>query len=132
MSKQNRKVKNPDPMSNPQTMGREGMRIIRNIAFGKFNFYTEGHVFRNLDFVKALITEVDKRIMDSGIHVNAIQYAYSGSQDANVLNLLHRDKKTLEAYMLIRQTLDSIVISGGDTGFLLVLTNKLPQYKYNI
>lgn len=132
MSKQNRKVKNPDPMSNPQTMGREGMRIIRNIAFGKFNFYTEGHVFRNLDFVKALITEVDKRIMDAGIHVNAIQYAYSGSQDANVLNLLHRDKKTLEAYMLIRQTLDSIVISGGDTGFLLVLTNKLPQYKYNI
>ena len=132
MSKQNRKVKNPDPMSNPQTMGREGMRIIRNIAFGKFNFYTEGHVFRNLDFVKALITEVDKRIMDAGIHVNAIQYAYSGSQDANVLNLLHRDKKTLEAYILIRQTLDSIVISGGDTGFLLVLTNKLPQYKYNI
>lgn len=128
----NRKVKNPDPMSNPKTMGREGMRIIRNIAFGTYNIYAEGHIFRNLDFTNSVISEVDKRILDAGIHVAAIEYAYAGRQDPNVMNLLHRDKKTLEAYMLVRQTLESIVISGGDTGFLWVLANKLPQYKYNI
>lgn len=132
MVKQHKKVKNPDPMSNTTTMGREGMRIIRNIAFGSYNIYTDGHVFRNLDFVNATIREVDKRIMDSGIHIAAISCAYSGSQDPNVLNLLHRDKKTYDAYCLVKQTLTSIIVSGGDTGFLLILANKLPQYKYNI
>lgn len=134
MSKQrnNKKPKNQDPFSNTKTMGREGMKLIRNIAFGTFNMYAEGHVFRNLEFVKATIEEVNKRIMDAGIHLNAMRFAYSGSQDPNVLSLIHRDQKTYDAYVLIRQTLDSIMISNGDTGFLYVLINKLPRYKYNI
>lgn len=128
----NKKVKNPDPMSNSKTMSREGMKIIRNIAFGTFNVYTEGHVFRNLEFTQATLAEVDKRLMDAGIHLAALRYAYAMSTDPNVLSLIHRDQKTYDAYNLIRQTLDSIIISGGDTGFLYVLINKLPQYKYNI
>lgn len=128
----NKKPKNPDPMSNPKTMGREGMKIIRNIAFGTYNIYAEGHIFRNLDFVNAVIREVDKKILDYSIHINAIKYAYAGTQENTVLSLLHRDEKALEAYNLIRHTLYSIAISGGDTGFLWVLGNKLPQYKYNI
>ena len=31
--------KNPDPLSNAKMMSREGMKMIRNIAFGNFNFY---------------------------------------------------------------------------------------------
>lgn len=127
-----KKPSNPDPMSNSKTMAREGMKIIRNIAFGTYNIYNEGHIFRNLNFVNAIIMEVDKRIMDTLIHINAVQYAYPNTQDPNVLNLLHRDRRTYEAYMLIRQTMESIVITNGDTGFLNVLANKLPQYKYNI
>ena len=132
MSNKKHKSKNPDPFTNARTMGREGMRIIRDIAFGKYNIYNEGHIFRNLHFVNATIVEVDKRILDLQIHINAITFAYSGSQDPNVQNLLYRDQKSLEAYMLIRRVLSSIVVSGGDTGFLMTLANKLPAFKYNI
>lgn len=128
----NKKSKTSDPMTNPKTMGREGMKIIRNIAFGTYNIYNDGHIFRNLDFVKATLVEVDKQIMDHAIHVAAIKYAYSGNQDSNVLSLLHRDERAYEAYCLIRRTLESIIVTGGDTGFLWVLANKLPVYKYNI
>lgn len=129
--KQLKKVKNPDPMSNGRMMAREGMRLIRNIAFGNFNFYTDGQIFRNLEFVNLLIREIDKRLMEASIHVSAIEYAYANSSDPNVLLLLHNDKRTYEAYTLIRKQLTSIALTG-DTGFLLVLVSKLPQYKYNI
>ena len=132
MAKHNKKVKNPDPMSNTKTMGREGMRIIKDIAFSKYDIYANGHIFRNLDFVNATLVEVDKRILEAGIHVNAILYAYPGTQDPSVLSVLHRDQKTYDAYALIRRVLASIIASGGDTGFLLVLASKLPEYKYNI
>lgn len=131
MAKNNKKTKNPDPMSNTKTMGREGMKIIRNIAHGTYNIYADGHVFRNPNFVKAIIVEVDKRLMEHAIHVRAIEFAYANTQDGNVLDLLHRDRKAYEAYAIIRQTLESILATG-DTGFLYVLSNKLPQYKYNI
>lgn len=121
-----------DPMANTKTMGKEGMKIIRNIAFGTYNIYEEGHIFRNLDFVKAILFEVNKRLTDCCIHITAMEYAYSNSQDNNVLSLLHRDKKSYDAYMLIKQTLESIIITGGDTGFLWVLANKLPPYRFNI
>lgn len=127
-----KRPKNPDPMSNSKTMGIEGMKIIRSIAHGNYNIYTEGQIFRNLDFVKAVLYEVDKRLLDHSIHVAAIEYTYANTEDTNVLSLLHRDRKSCEAYRIIRQALESILITGGDTGFLLVLANKLPQYKFNI
>lgn len=128
----NKKPKNPDPMSNSRTMGREGMKIIRNIAFGTYNIYTEGQIFRNLDFVNATIREVDKKILEASIHAAAIEYAYANSSDPNVLQLLQNDRRTREAYLLVRQQLVAIVNTYGDTGFLWVLANKLPAYKYNI
>ena len=42
------KYSNPDPMSNVRDMGRYGIRVIRDIAKGKFNFYNEGHIFISL------------------------------------------------------------------------------------
>lgn len=125
------KNKQPNPLTNPNIGAREGMKMIRNIAFGKFNIYSEGQVFRNKDFVYAIIGEVDKRLTEVGIHIAAIQYAYAGSNDSKVLSVLHRDKKTYDAFMLIRRTMESIY-NTGDTGYLWVLASKLPQYKYNI
>ena len=130
MGKNNKHQKNP--MSNPGSMGREGMRIMRDIAHGKYNIYAEGHVFRNMEFVKAIIAEVNKRIVDLNIHITAIRIAYAGSTDSNVINLLYRDTRTLEAYNIISETMLSIYNSNGDVGFLLRLANQLPRYKYNI
>ena len=132
MGKNKNKNQRRDPMTNTKTMGREGMRIMRDIAFGNYNIFNEGHVFRNLDFVRSTLTEVDKRILDLQIHINAIMYAYANSTDPAVSNLLYRDQRSLEGYNLMRSVLCSIIASGGDTGFLMVLANKLPAYKYNI
>lgn len=123
--------KNVDPLSNAKIMSREGMKIIRNIAFGNFNFYNEGHVFRNPDFVSNTILEVDKRILDASIHLTALSYAYPGTQEPSVLSLIHRDTKTYEGYMLVRQVLEGI-IKTGDTRLLYTLMTRLPEYKYNL
>lgn len=130
-NKQRKPPKNPDPMSNTITMGREGVRIIRNIARGKYNIYAEGHIFRNKDFVIATINEVDKYLMELDIHIKAINYAYAGTTDPNVLRLLHKDRKSYEAYMIARDALMSIAMTG-DTGFLWLMASKLPNYKYNM
>ena len=121
-----------DPLSNPQTMGREGMRILRAIAFGSFNIYNEGHIFRNIEFDKATLTEIDKRLLDVNIHIAALKCAYNGTTDPNVLRLMMDDEKKQEAYNIMRDAICRIIISNGDTGFLWVLSSKLPKFKYNI
>ena len=124
--------KNPDPMSNSRSMAREGIRIIRNIAFGKCNVASEGYLFQNESFVKATIGEVDKRIMDLKIHINAINYAYRGTTSEEVNSLLFRDMKALNGWNLVRNQLYNILYSNGDLGFLYTIANKLPEYKYYI
>ena len=123
--------KNVDPLSNAKIMGREGMKMIRNIAFGNFNFYNEGHVFRNPEFVTNIMIEVDKRILDANIHLTALNYAYPGTQEPSVLSLIHRDTKTYEGYMLVRYVLEGI-LKTGDTRLLYTLMTRLPEYKYNL
>lgn len=123
--------KNPDPMSNGRTMGREGMRIIRDIAHGKFNIFNEGHVFRNQEFVKATICELDKRLLTLSVHITAINYAYAGTTDQAVISVLQRDMRENEAYTLCRSVLLAI-LETGDAGMIYALASRLPAYKYNI
>ena len=65
-NKQNKKKQpkysNPDPMSNVRDMGRHGLKMIRDIAKGNFNFYNDGHYFRNNDFTTATIEEVKREL----------------------------------------------------------------------
>lgn len=130
----------PDPMSNRNTMEREAMRTLKNIAFGSFNIYNEGHIFRNLNFVQAAIDGINKKLTEYSIIATSISIATSPNltngrgmvMDQNVESLLHKYKRGYTAYSLMRQTMVSILQSGGDTGYLLVLANKLPAYKYNI
>ena len=124
--------KNPNPMSNPRSMAKEGIRLIRNMAFGKFNFYEEGHVFRNDTFVTSTISEIDKRINELQIHITAINIAYAYSDDDTVKGVLFRDCKTLDAWNMVRTQLCNILLSGGDTGYLFTIMNRLPEYKYYI
>lgn len=124
------KYSNPDPMSNVRDMGRYGIRVIREIAKGKFNFYNEGHIFRNIDLTMATMEEVKKKILEANIHVAAIQYAYANSTDKVVEDLLMRDMRTVEGYTLVYNTLKLVLDNGGDTRYLQILINKLPRYKY--
>ena len=124
--------KNPDPMSNVRDMGRYGMRVIRDIAKGKFNFYNEGHIFRNSDFTMATMEEIKKKIYEANIHFTAMQYTYANSSDPIVQSMIMNDAKTVEAYSIAYQTLKLVLDSGGDTRYLQVLISKLPKYKYNM
>ena len=126
------KYSNPDPMSNVRDMGRYGIRVIRDIAKGKFNFYNEGHIFRNNDFTLATMEEVKKKIYEANIHVTAMQFAYSNSSDPVVQELLMRDMRQAEAYTLVYNTLGLVLNGGGDTRYIQILINKLPRYKYNM
>lgn len=131
MAKKHGNGRPKDPMSNTKTMAAEGMRLIRNIAFGNFNMYNDGHVFRDVNFVNATILEVEKRLFDAQVHVNAMAYAYATCDDPRVVSLRFNDQKKVDAYNLIREVLCCIATTG-DTGFLYNLVNKLPKYKYNI
>ena len=126
------KYSNPDPMSNVRDMGRYGIRVIRDIAKGKSNFYNEGHIFRNNDFTLATMEEVKKKIYEANIHVAAMQFAYSNSSDPVVQELLMRDMRQAEAYTLVYNTLGLVLNGGGDTRYIQILINKLPRYKYNM
>lgn len=125
-------IKNPDPMSNVRDMGRYGVRVMRDIAKGKFNFYNEGHIFRNLDLTRATIEECQRQLTKAKIHVNAMQYAYGGSADRIVQEVIMEDMKKVEAYEMCINTLTLVFNTNGDTRYLTILINNLPRYKYNM
>lgn len=126
------KINNPDPMSNVRDMGRYGIRVIREIAKGKFNFYNEGHIFRNPDFTNATLKEVEKKIKEAQIHVTAMQFAYQNSQDYMINKVLMDDMKMLEGYQLVYSVLRMIADNAYDTRYLQILLTQLPKYKYNM
>ena len=126
------KYSNPDPMSNVRDMGRYGIRVIRDIAKGKFNFYNEGHIFRNLDFTRATMEEVKRKIYEANVHATAMQFTYGNSQDPIIQDLLMRDLRTAEAYTIVYDTLKTVLDYNGDTRYIQILINKLPRYKYNM
>lgn len=128
-----RHVKNPDPMGNPVAMGRYGMKIIRDIAFGQFNIYNDGDVFRNRNFVLATIREVEDKIADTMVYCQALNTMYMsvGMNDPRVHKLLLHHNKGYQAWMLVHTVLWQIA-STGDTGPLLVLANQLPTLKHNM
>ena len=128
-----RHVKNPDPMGNPVAMGRHGIKIIRDIAFGNFNIYNDGDVFRNRNFVLATIREVEDRIADAAVYCQALNAMYMAmnGQDQRVHKLLMNHNKQYQAWTLVHQILWQIA-STGDTGPLLVLANQLPALKHSM
>lgn len=119
-------------MSNVRDMGRYGIRVIREIAKGKFNFYNEGHIFRNPNFTNATIKEVEKKINEAQIHVTAMQCTYQNSSDYLINKVLMDDMRTLEAYQLVMSVLVMIAQNNYDTRYLQVLLTQLPKYKYNM
>lgn len=120
-----------DPMSNMRSKGRYGMKLIRDIAYGNFNIFTQGHVFQDMDLVNATLNEVNNKLFDIQIHINAITYAYQGCTDQRVANLLWRDQQQAKAYGIMQQAMAQISATG-DVGHLLILANCLPPLRHNI
>lgn len=123
--------KNNKSVMNTRSMGREGLKIIRNIAFSNFNFYTEGQIFRNTAFVNATIEEINKILLETNIHITAIKCAYPATGDPNILGLLKKNQRKFDAYSLAKQCLGSVAYTG-DTGYIWALLTRLPDYRYDI
>lgn len=133
----NKNGKRINPLANRNVMERESMRMLKNIAFGSFNIYEEGDIFRNTEFVKAALDGINKKLLNLSIVINSIKIATSPQVrgiclDQNVNRLLHNYERGYTAYSLMQKCMIDILNSNGDTGYLLVLVNKLPDYKYNI
>lgn len=133
----NKNGKRINPLANRNVMERESMRMLKNIAFGSFNIYEEGDIFRNTEFVKAALDGINKKLLNLSIVINSIKIASSPQVrgiclDQNVNRLLHNYERGYTAYSLMQECMVNILNSNGDTGYLLVLANKLPDYKYNI
>lgn len=127
---------NPDPMSNVRDMGRYGIRVMRDIAKGKFNFFNDGHIFRNLDFVKATMKEVEKELLRANIHVTAMQYTYGNSDNPDVQGVLMADMRRVEGWTLVYNQLMSVlnnaVDGNGDSRFIAPLLKELQRYKNSL
>lgn len=126
-----KKVNRPDPMGNPAAMGKFGMKIIRDIAFGKCNIQDISGHFRNPIFGQALIREIADRLQDEYVYIYALNNLCMNPNTINprAQRLLRKHNQTYEAWTFVQQVVGQIM-STGDPSPLLVLANRLPQYKY--
>lgn len=118
-----------DPFANLRTMTNEGMRFLKDIASRRCNVYSDPRsaYFRNLTFTNAVLTEIRNRVSDYECMMNALTYTYGYQQlDAIQTRVFINTRKSLEAYKLIKEALENIMLSGGNPSFLFVLQNRLP------
>lgn len=123
--------KNADPMGTPTSMQRHAMHIFKDIAFGRWDFGVESDIFKIPAFIDNAMIAVYNELGAAMVHVQAIQTAYANCQDPVVVNTLRADIKKQNAYQLIYNTLIQIK-TYGDPSFILVLVNRLPEFKYDL
>lgn len=120
---------NKDPMANLRTMTNEGIRFLKDIASRRCNVYSDprSEYFRNLTFTNAVLTEIRNRLAEYECMMNALNYAYGAqSLDSVQTRVFINTRKSLEAYRLIKEALENIMLSNGNPAFLFVLQNRLP------
>ena len=130
MGKNNRRVnpQNVDPLSNSKTMEREALNIF--ISISKAN-YDIGYVFRmfsNADFLQSAIRVASERFIKAEIHRRAMEYAYTYSDDRNVIEVRNADFKSSMAWKIILNVLNQIQMTGDPT-IIYNLHSALGPYK---
>lgn len=123
------KGKNVNPFSGAVQMGQYASRMIKDIAFGNFNYEKDYMMFQNTDFLNAAIHEAEQKVIEQQIYNTALNYTYANSNDATVFRLMNKHKKALDGWMLVYTMLCGILQSG-DLGLLVGLMNRLPDYKH--
>ena len=118
-----------DPFANLRTMTNEGMRFLKDIASRRCNVYSDPRsaYFRNLTFTNAVLTEIRSKVAEYECMMNALNYTY-GTQplDSVQTRVFISTRKSLEAYRIIKEALENIMLSNGNPAFLFILQNRLP------
>ncbi len=120
---------NKDPMANLRTMTNEGMRFLKDIASRRCNVYSDPRsaYFRNLTFTNAVLTEIRNRVAEYECMMNALNYTYGAQPlDSVQTRVFISTRKSLEAYRIIKEALENIMLSNGNPAFLFILQNRLP------
>ena len=120
---------NKDPMANLRTMTNEGMRFLKDIASRRCNVYSDPRsaYFRNLTFTNAVLTEIRNRVAEYECMMTALNYTYGAqSLDSVQTRVFISTRKSLEAYRIIKEALENIMLSNGNPAFLFILQNRLP------
>lgn len=120
---------NKDPMANLRTMTNEGMRFLKDIASRRCNVYSDPRsaYFRNLTFTNAVLTEIRNRVTEYECMMNALNYTYGAQPlDSVQTRVFISTRKSLEAYRIIKEALENIMLSNGNPAFLFILQNRLP------
>jgi hypothetical protein len=126
-----RKVKNPDPMSNATTMQRYALKLIKDMAYGNFDLYTQGKVFEDKQFMHSAMVAVYEKLEDLNLVINSIVIANPNSTDVVVNRNLHKYRRAHDAYQIAYTSLYQAALTG-NYGHLLVMINKLPPYKFDL
>lgn len=130
----NHNKNNTNIFANPTVMAKEGMKFLKDLAFGKGDKAFAEKAFTKIEFVNALRSEVEKRRTEAWAHYSAMCTAYPSSTDPTIMRLTQSDRRRFDCYNTIAFHLDMIIRSNcvGYEDVLTVLQTKLSDYKYNI
>lgn len=119
-------------MKNAEQMQRDAIKIFRDIAMGNINIETDGVYFMNQQLLTCLIKEAQSALNVHIIHCNgATALLYTGQNDPSVRAVLESDQRSAQAYKILYDGLCALAATG-DLNYLLVMTNNLRNYRYNI
>lgn len=123
------KGNNIDPMGDIGRMGKYAIGIFKDMAKGKIkpvSAYTE---FNNKEFIRGAIDEVLIKIREHQIYLYSLRAVYNGSTDPQVNGMIGKHAKAIEGWTYIYNSMNTMLMSG-DTGILLGLINRLPDYRH--
>ena len=120
--------KNADPMGNTHSMQNHAKKLFRDISKGKVDIAMEMDIFANTLFIDNALIVAASELTEAQIHVNAINIAYCGSQDPQIISVFKKDTKKMQAYTLIYQCLNNIKLYN-DPSFIYMLANRLPEFR---
>ena len=119
---------NVDPMGDIGRMGKYAVGIFKDMAKGKIkpvSAYTE---FNNKEFIKGAIDEILIKIREHQIYHYSLRAVYNGSTDPQVNAMIGKHAKAIEGWTYLYNSMNNMLMSG-DTGILLGLINRLPDYR---
>lgn len=120
--------KNADPMGNTLSMQNHARKLFRDISKGKIDIVKEMDIFANALFIDNALIVATSELTEAQVHINAINIAYYGSQDPQIINVFKKDTKKIQAYTLIYQCLSNIKLYN-DPSFIYMLANRLPEFR---
>ena len=123
------KGKNINPMGDVSRMGKYAINIFKDIAHGKMKGQNGYPEFQNREFLIGAISEVEKKIRENNIYVQALYFTYAESTDSQAQYLLRKHQQAAEGWNYIYNTL-FIMLNTGDMGYVSGLMNRLPDFKH--